>query len=178
LDARNGKLDDARKRLTAVISQSPTDVSARLLLGKVEELARNYPIALEQYRKAVELDKGNVQALNDLAYLLAEYGKQPDEALKFAQKAGELAPDSPVVADTLGWVLYRKALYTSAIPYLEHAASVEPTGLHKCHLALAYIKSGNQQKGQQMLTAALQMDPSLSRSDLLQDAAVKQGPAR
>jgi Tfp pilus assembly protein PilF len=178
LDIQDGKLDEARKALSAAISRKPTDISAHLLLGNVERLDRNYQAAIEQYRHAVELDEHNLEALNGLAYMLAEYGKQPDEALQFAQRAGELAPDNAMVADTLGWVLYRKALYTSAVPYLEHAASLSPTGLRKCHLALAYIKSGNRQKGRQMLTAALQMDPSLSRSDLLQDAALKQGPAR
>jgi tetratricopeptide (TPR) repeat protein len=178
LDLRDGKLDEARKTVSAMISEKPADVPARLLLGNVEQTARNYQAAIEQYRKAVELDEGNVEALNDLAYALAEFGKQPDEALKFAQKAGELAPDDATVADTLGWVLYRKALYTSAIPYLEQAATRQPTGLRKCHLALAYIKSGNQTKGQQMLAAALQMDPSLSHSELFQEVAVSQNASR
>lgn len=178
LDLRDGKLDEARKTVSAVISQKPAEVSAHLLLGNVEQTARNYQAAIEQYRKAVELDEANVEALNDLAYALAEYGKQPDEALKFAEKAGELAPDNATVADTLGWVLYRKALYASAVPYLEHAVSQQPTGLRKCHLALAYMKSGNEGKGQQMLSAALQMDPTLSHSELLQEAGVTQNASR
>jgi tetratricopeptide (TPR) repeat protein len=178
LDLQDGKLDEARKRVSGVISQKPADVPAHLLLGNVEQTARNYQAAIEQYRKAVELDEGNIEALNNLAYALAEYAKQPDEALKFAQKAGELAPDNAGIADTLGWVLYRNALYTSALPYLERAASQQPTGLRKCHLALAYLKSGNEPKGQKMLTAALQMDPSLSRSDLSGDIALSQHTAR
>lgn len=178
LDARDGKLDDARKRLFAVITAKPADVSAHLLLGNVEQAASNYAAAIEQYRKAVELDEGSVEALNDLAYSLAEFGKQPDEALQFAQKAEELAPNDPTVADTLGWVLYRKALYTSAVPYLEQAANRQPSGLRKCHLALAYMKSGNQLKGRQMLAAALQMDPSLSHSELVQEAGVSQSASR
>ena len=46
-------------------------------------------------------------ALNGLAYLLAET-RQPDEAIKYAQKAKELAPDSPAVDDTLGWTYFQK----------------------------------------------------------------------
>lgn len=178
LDLRDGKLDEARRAVSGVISQKPANLTAHLLLGNVEQEARNYPAAIEQYRKAVELDEGSVEALNDLAYALAEFGKQPDEALQFAQKAAELAPNDPTVADTLGWVLYRKALYTSAVPYLEQAANRQPSGLRKCHLALAYIKSGNQLKGRQMLAAALQMDPALSHSELVQEAGVSQSASR
>ena len=179
LDLREGKLDEARKALAAVMTRKPNDISARLLLGNVEQAARNYQAAMEQYRKVVELDDRNVEALNNLAYTLAEFGKQPDEALKFAQKAGELAPDNPGVADTLGWVLYRKALFASAIPYLETAASREPTGVHECHLGLAYLRSGDQRRGEQMLAAGLRRDPNLLRSELSQEvAAATQGAVR
>jgi len=37
--------------------------------------------------------------LNNLAYILAP--ENPDEALKYAQQAGEIAPDEATVADTL-----------------------------------------------------------------------------
>ncbi len=60
-------------------------------------------------------------ALNNLAYLLTDYRKQPDAALKLAQKAVELAPDNSNFIDTLGWTLYEKSLYTPAIQYLEQA---------------------------------------------------------
>lgn len=178
LDVRDGKLDEARKTLQALAAKKPSEGAPHLMLGDVEQQARNYPAAIEQYRKALELDENNVEALNNLAFLLAEFGKQPDEALKFAQKAEELSPDNATVADTLGWVLYRKALYTSAIPYLEQAATHEPTGLRECHLALAYLKSGEQRKGRQMLSAALQMDPSLSHSELVQEAGASQHAAK
>lgn len=178
LDMRDEKLDEARQRLSVMVSRQPSDVSSRLLLGTVEQMARNYEASIEQYRKAVELDEGNVQALNDLAYVLAEFGKQPDEALKFAQKAEELAPNNAAVADTLGWVLYRKALYTSAMPYLEQGVSREPTGVRECHLALAYMKTGDQPRGEHALAAALRMDPDLARSELWQEVAASQRAAR
>lgn len=172
LDIETGNFNEARKILSELISKNPASAPAHLLLGDLEETARNHKAAIEQYRKAAELDAKSVEALNDLAYVLAEFGKQPDEALRFAQKAEELAPENPAVSDTLGWVLYRKALYASAIPYLEQAAVKQPTGLRQCHLALAYIKFGSKHKGEQLLAAALRMDPSLSHSELVQEIAM------
>ncbi len=172
LDIGDRKLDDAQKRLSTVVSKDRNNLLAHLMLGNVEQIARNYGKAAEQYRTAVQLDDRNPEALNDLAYALAESGKQTDEALKFAQKAEELAPANPSIAETLGWVLYRKGLYASAIPYLEQAVSLGSTALRKCHLALAYLKSGDRVRGQQMLAAALKMDPGLSRSELVREAVV------
>src|SRR5579862_6791804 len=164
LDVAEGQSDSARKRLAGVLAAKPSDTRALLLLGGIEERGGHLVEALDLYRKAVDLDGQNVMALNSLAYLLAEDGKQPDDALKFAQRAQELAPDSPPVADTLGWVLYRKGRYTTAIPYLEQAVSGGPSALRKCHLAMAYFKSGDLKRSREMLAAALKMDPKLQES--------------
>ncbi|HEY7615300.1 MAG TPA: tetratricopeptide repeat protein [Terriglobales bacterium] len=169
LDILDGKLDEARARLSTLISSNPAEVRARLLLGNLEQRASNYTEAVEQYRKAVELDDQNFLALNNLAYLLAEYGKQADEALKLAHRAKDLAPTNANILDTLGWIYYRKGLWATAIQHLEQAVSKEPTGLRKSHLALAYIKSGDRKRGRDMIDAALKMDPKLSESRSFQE---------
>jgi tetratricopeptide (TPR) repeat protein len=144
----------------------------------VEERAGNLPAAALQYRKVLEVNDQNVVALNNLAFLLTDLGPRVDEALTLAQKASELAPESAYVQDTLGWVLYRKGLYPSAIQYLEKAVSKEPTDRRKCHLALAYLKSGNQQRGREMLAAAVKMSPELLKESFLQDFLAEAGPQR
>ncbi len=48
-------------------------------------------------------------SLNNLAWILADLRKKPDEALPLATKAEQLAPSSPEVLDTLGWIQYRRA---------------------------------------------------------------------
>jgi len=45
----------------------------------------------------------------------------PDDALKYAQQAGEISPDNAAVGDTLGWVCYRNGLYVRAVDYLKKA---------------------------------------------------------
>ena len=107
--------------------------------------------------------QNNLVALNDLAFMLSK--DSPDEALKFAQRAGELAPDNPAVQDTLGWVYYRNGVYTSAVGYLKTAVAKQSTPLRKYHLGMAYLKSGNRDVGQSMLTAALAADPTLATTE-------------
>ena len=134
LDAAEGKLDDARSKLNALLAANGGNTIAQVWLGNIEEMKGNHKAALDQYRKVAEADPGNAQNLNNFAYLLAEYAKQPGEALKFAEKAVELAPDRPAYFDTLGWVLYGKGLYTPAIQYLERANSNPGDVVWKYHL--------------------------------------------
>ena len=131
-----------------------------MLFASLQEKGGNYTAAVEAYRKVLVQEPANVVALNNLAYDLAEYANQSDEALKYAQKASELAPDAPAVQNTLGWVLYRKGLYSMALPHLENAADKEPSARRKCHVAMAYLRMRDQDREQKNLNAALKLDPS------------------
>jgi Tfp pilus assembly protein PilF len=90
----------------------------------------------------------------------------PDEGLKIAQQAAELAPDNAAVQDTLGWAFYRKGLYNSSVEYLKAAFAKEPTPRRQFHLGMSYIKVGQKDLGQQMLVTALQKDPNLAKTEL------------
>jgi tetratricopeptide (TPR) repeat protein len=161
LDAAEGHVNEAAKTLSNVLAQNPQNVPGRLLLASIEDARGNRTAAIDGYKKILETQPSNVLALNNLAYDLAKSDDQLDEALKYAQKGVELAPDAPSVENTLGWVLYRKGLYSMALPHLEKAATKEPSALRKCHLAMAYIEMGDQQRGQESLLAAMKLDPKL-----------------
>jgi len=160
VDTTEGKRDEARKRLSAVFSSDPNSIPGRLLFAQLEIADGKIAAAIEQYRKTLELDEKNLFALNGLAYELLE-SKQPDEALKYAQKAKELAPDNAAVDDTLGWTYFQKGLYTTAVTHLESANAKEGTARRKYHLAMAYLKAGDPKRGRQTLDAATKMDPNL-----------------
>lgn len=98
-------------------------------------------------------------ALNNLAYLLADWAKQNDEALKLAQRTVELAPDNPNYLDTLGWVLYHKGLYQPAIDYLKRAVAKGGAPVLRYHLAMAYAKAGDSSRAREMLAVALKNSP-------------------
>ena len=167
-DVLAGKFDDARKRLASMIAADNRIAEAHLWLGVLEEGQHNHAVAMEEFRKVVELDNGNAQALNNLATLLAEYGNKPDEALKYAERAVELDPEKPDYCDTLGWILYRKALYPGAIGYLERAAA-KRHAIAQYHLAMAYAQSGNPTRGRAALKVALALNPGLPEAKLATD---------
>jgi tetratricopeptide (TPR) repeat protein len=160
VDILEGKIEDASKRLQGIIATDNGNVAARMLLGHVDEIRGDKSAAIAQYRKVLEIDAENALALNNLAYLLADYANQPDAALPYAQKAVELSPDAPDYCDTLGWIFYRKTLYPQAVQYLERAASHKDGNVvWRYHLAMAYAKAGKLAQGQAILSAALKENP-------------------
>ena len=168
-DVADGKLDDAQRRLESVLSSDGANTVARLWLGNIEATKGDRKAALEHFRQVVTADPSNAQGLNNFAYLLAEYGNQPEEALKYAQKAKELAPDNAEYSDTLGWVLYRKGLYRLAVAELERVASKEGNPSWKYHLAMAYAKAGDLNRGRATLQAALKRNPNMPEAKVAQE---------
>jgi Tfp pilus assembly protein PilF len=89
-------------------------------------------------------------------------------ALKYAEKAVEIAPDRPAYCDTLGWILYRKGVYSSAVRYLEQASRDPGNVVWKYHLAMAYAKAGQVSRGRTTLEAALKINPNLPEAKMAQ----------
>jgi tetratricopeptide (TPR) repeat protein len=162
IDITQQKLDAADARLKKILDLDSGNVTARLWLAHIEETKGNHQQAMKNYRDVVAANPSHGEALNNLAYLTSEYANQPNEALKYAQKAKELAPGDPAYSDTLGWILYRKGLYPSAVMELERAVS-KPGGdpVWKYHLAMAYAKAGDVGRGRTTLRAALKQNPDL-----------------
>ena len=169
VDVLERKWDDARKRLEAVLASDNGNLTARQWLGNIEELNGNHSAAIEHFQKVVDANPNNAQASNNLAYLLAENGSQPDKAVKYAERAVELAPERAAYCDTLGWALYRKGLYGPAIKYLERATSTsQGSALSKYHLAMAYAKAGDIAHGRSTLEAALKLNSDLPEAKIAQ----------
>jgi tetratricopeptide (TPR) repeat protein len=142
-----------------VKAREPRNLPAPVMLADIELITGNRAAAIERYRAALQVNGSHIGALNNLAYLLIP--EHPDEALTIAQKALELAPDDPNVADTLGWIYYRKGIYQTAIRHLEVAVAKGPTARSQYHLALSYLKAGDRDLGSKMLATALKQDPKL-----------------
>ena len=85
----------------------------------------------------------------------------PRAAILYAEKARELAPTDPGVADTLGWCYFGAGLYDLAVKYLEESTVKGATSVRKYHLAMAYAKRGDRDKAKLLLRELLSRDPSL-----------------
>lgn len=164
LNVLEGNLNGARKTLQYVVERRANAEDARVLLGMVEEQSGEYASAVSQFHKVLETQPNNVIALNNIAFRLANNLNRADEALPYAQKAGELAPDNPAVNDSMGWVFYQKGMYSNALQYLRRAVGQHATPTREYHLAMTYARLGNKSKAEQALLAAEKLDPNLPES--------------
>lgn len=137
-----GQKTQADAILNKWLKAHPDDVEAHLFSADRAMHAHDYADASAQYRSVLAAQPDNVPALNNLAWVALDM-KDP-KALEYAQKAYSIAPQSPAVADTLGWVMTEQGQVKPGLDLLEKAAKDAPKQLDiRLHLAKAQIKAGN-----------------------------------
>jgi tetratricopeptide (TPR) repeat protein len=156
----DGRPEEARRILQPMLT-GPSATRAHLMMAAVEQMQHNMPEAIRHFEIVTAAEPGNVAALNDLAYLLVETGRGGEEALKYAQRAKELAPHDPNVEDTLGWVLYHRGMYSMALQYLRDSVSKQNAPVTNLHLAMTYAKTGDVRQGREFLETARRQRPDL-----------------
>ena len=64
------------------------------------------------------------------------------------------------MADTLGWVYYRKGMAKVAVPMFQQAVVKEPkSATYHYHLALAYRDAGDPEKARQAFAQVIALGP-------------------
>ncbi|HBB15701.1 MAG TPA: cytochrome c biogenesis factor, partial [Syntrophus sp. (in: bacteria)] len=97
---------------------------------------------------------------------LADGGGNLDEALKFAQIAREAVPEDPSVADTLGWIYYKKGLIETAYPLISEAAvKTKGNPSIRFHHGMVLAKKGKNKEASAELRAALALNPNFSGAE-------------
>ena len=121
------KLGKATEQLEGLLTNKPRDISSLMLLGTIYEQAKDFDKARQAYEKLLAVNSLFVPALNNLAYLYAERLGQLDKGHDLARKARSLATENSYVADTLGWILYKRKEYREAVTLLQDSASMSPS---------------------------------------------------
>ena len=109
------RLPQAINQLQALLSKNPNNASSLMTLALIYEQINDYPKARDAYEKLLSINPDFVPALNNLAYLYTERLNDLNKAYDLARKAHDLQPQDAAVADTLGWVLYKRGDYQQAL---------------------------------------------------------------
>ena len=137
------RLPEAITRLKAELEKDPNNPRPLLLTGIIYEHMKDYQKARDSYEKVISLSPDSILGLNNLAYLYAERLNRLDKAYELAQKARTLQPADPMVADTLGWILYRRRDYQQALTLLQESASKLPENPEvQFHLGMTHYMMG------------------------------------
>jgi tetratricopeptide (TPR) repeat protein len=128
----------AERRLREASTREPGQPQLLLYLADLYDLRGDYPRAVDCYRQALALDRENVVALNNLAWLLAETSDRKDEALALIEQAIARQGGRPELLDTRAVIELAKSRTDEAIRDLQQANADQPTASRYFRLSLAY----------------------------------------
>jgi tetratricopeptide (TPR) repeat protein len=121
-----------------------------------------YDKALADLSKAIELDPNNARALNTLAWLFATCAnprfRDAGKAVRFAQKAVELAPANGSFWNTLGAAHYRAGEWKLAVEALNKSIGLRKVGNSYVwfFLAMAHWQLGQKEKAHKWFDRGVQ----------------------
>ena len=86
-------------------------------------------------------------------------------ALPLAQMAKQKLPDSPIAADTLGWVYYKLGSAEPAVTELKEGVQKAPHNpTIRYHLGMAYMAGGHSGLAREALQMALKDNPKFPQA--------------
>jgi len=137
------------------------------LRAQIKETQGNSKEAEENYRKALQMEPNFDLAANNLAFILAEDGRDLQTALGLAQGARKRQPQNATIADTLGWVYYKLDLPVLARGQAEFAVSVQPqNGTFQFHMGEIYKKNSQKAEAIRALQKAAASPKSFKEKSL------------
>ena len=174
---QSNQQDRAIAQYQKIINLRPENSTPYVLIGMLEDQRKNYDVAADNYRKALEKDPNSVIAANNLAWLYASTGKgNLDEAVRLAQGAVQRNPNVSGFVDTLGWVYYKKNLHSAAVEQLRKAISLNeaearatngaPSASYHYHLGMALKEKGDKEESRRELETAIRLSDKAPFADL------------
>jgi eukaryotic-like serine/threonine-protein kinase len=134
-----GKVDDAITAYRKAIELDPINTNAHDNLGHILETQGKLDDAIACYRRSIELNPKSAWPRNALGSALGKKGwdlanhldpklRDPKRAVELGKEAVELAPQSAMAWQYLGWVQYRAGNWKASIEALEKSCELEKGG--------------------------------------------------
>lgn len=119
-----GDATQAMRIVETWVAQQPGDTKARIALASQFTHAGNIDQAIKQYRAVLELEPGNTQALNNLAWHLRT--SDPQQAIEYARRAVLIEPNVPGLLDTLAVIEHLAGDNVQAQRHIKLAVDASP----------------------------------------------------
>jgi Tfp pilus assembly protein PilF len=160
---RQGRTTEALTEFQSLAAASPKSITAQTMVAALLEAQGRKAEAKKAYQKVLDIDPNAVVASNNLAWLMVEDNENVDKALSLVQAARSRLPGSPDIADTLGWIYYKKGMYSLSVASLKEAVQKQPTNPEFLyHLGFASARNGEDLLARQHLERALKLSPNSS----------------
>lgn len=172
------RAEDPEGAVTALrnwLSVQPADQQVRLQLSMYLDRIGRQEDAIAEYEQLLDQHPDNIVALNNLAWLYHQVGDE--RAVARAERAVELAPERPEIADTLGWILVNEGELQRGLVLLQQAALQGPDIPDiRYHLAVAYQKADRLEEARKELQRVLETDAAFSRRAEAEALLAELGP--
>jgi putative PEP-CTERM system TPR-repeat lipoprotein len=154
-------------------AKHPGDIAVHLEAGQ-QAMQSRPDAAVREFRAVLKVQPQNMVALNNLSWLLQKSDTR--QALAYAEQAAKLAPDSPAVLDTFGWVKWLAKDKDGALAVLQKAHAGAPDNAEIAyHLAVVLEGSGRRAEAKKTLAAVIASNQDFSER---QDAMALNGKLR
>ena len=138
----SGKTAESEKFAAIWLKDHPKDMVYRLHLGDAALARKDLAAAEKIYLDVVQRQASSAVALNNLAWVTAQLGK--DGAIAYAEKATTQAPNQPVFMDTLAMLLAEKKEYAKATDLQKKAVELQPDNAElRLNLARIHAMAGD-----------------------------------
>jgi len=150
------------------LKNHPEDAAIHSMLGMQLQFQKRNTEAITSYESALAVAPDNLLVLNNLAWIYQEKGDK--RALELAEKAYNMAPDKPEIADTYGWVLVSFDRVEKALPILQQAMMMAPENPEiSYHVAYALYKSERRGEAKTILEKNIKDYPASSIATKVQE---------
>jgi tetratricopeptide (TPR) repeat protein len=145
--------------IEAFRKKNPQSVVLLLQQATARDLQGKYKDAVETYREVLKLDKNNIIALNNLAWLLAlgPAGGKAKEPFDLIEQAIRIGGDVPDMLDTRAMVRLKMGQAEQAVEDMQEVVDRAPSASRYFHLALACKKANRAAEAAEHLKKAQSM---------------------
>lgn len=155
-----GDVHNAILTLQKAAAIQPKDPRPPALLPFLFEMENRAQEAKALVRRTLSEHPDDTNAMNNLAYLLAQTGDSLDEALKLSRKAVSKDPNNPAYLDTLGFVYLKRDQNDDALEIFNGLIRKYPDD-PACayHTGMAWYQKGDRARAKTLLSHALELQP-------------------
>jgi len=156
-----GKQPEAINFLNKELKKHNQNLAARFKLATLYQQQNNLSEAEKHYKRILAVMPDNALALNNLAWTYHQQNNP--KALKLAEHAYKLAPNSAAILDTYGVILTKLGKLKQGINALEKASKLAPMAYDaQYHLAEAYAINGSKKQATNILKKIVNADQVFS----------------
>jgi tetratricopeptide (TPR) repeat protein len=138
------KQEQAIEKLKESVEKNK-NAPALMLLALLHQQRKDFAAARDDYEKLLTVAPNLPLALNNLAALYSEHFGQLDKAYELANRAKEATSNEPHIADTLGWILFKKGDYGNALQLLQESSAKLPDVPEiQFHVGMAHYMMGEE----------------------------------